>query len=135
MHQYLRLLLAVAVAPMGSQAQAQGAGETAVYVATYIEVTPTATSQGAALLKQYRDATRKDVGNQRVEIVQEINRSNRFAILTIWTDQKAFETHGKAAHTVEFRDKLKAIHTAPYDERVHTGMVVGANDAARGGAL
>lgn len=135
MHRYLRFLLAMAVAPVSSHAQPQGAGEAPVYVATYIEVIPTAASDGAALLKQYRDASRKEAGNLRLEIVQETSRPNRFAILAIWTDQKAFEAHAKTAHTAQFRDKLKAIHTGPYDERVHSGMSVGARDAARLGAL
>jgi quinol monooxygenase YgiN len=104
-------------------------------VATYVEVLPTAVKEGSALLKQYRDATRKDAGNQRAEVVQEANRPTRFVVLTIWADQKAFDAHGKAAHTTQFRDKLKAVHAAPYDERVHSGMAVAAKDAPRGAAV
>jgi len=133
MHRYLGLLLAVAVIPISAHAQPQSAGP--VYVATYVEVLPSAISDGAALLKQYRDASRKDGGNLRLEIVQEINRPSRFVILAIWTDQQAFEAHGKAPHTAQFRDRLKAIHAAPYDERVHSGMSVGARDAAPAGAF
>jgi quinol monooxygenase YgiN len=132
MRQYLSVLLAMTVVPIAAQAQAP-AGE--VYVATYVEVVPAATKDGAALLKQYRDAARKDAGNLRAEVVQEINRPTRFVVLAIWADQKAFEAHGTAAHTAQFRDKLKAVQAAPYDERVHSGMSVAARDPARAGAI
>ena len=136
MHRYLPLVLTImAVAPGASGAQTPPAIEGPVYIATYVEVLPAAVKDGAALLRQYRDASRKDAGNLRMELVQEAGRPSRFAILTIWADQKAFEAHGKAAHTAQFRDKLRAIHAAPYDERVHSGMAVGAKDALRGGAV
>jgi quinol monooxygenase YgiN len=106
-----------------------------VYIATYLEVVPTAVKDGSALLKQYRDASRKDAGNQRMELVQEIGRPTRFALLAIWADQKAYEAHGKAAHTAQFRDKLKGVHAAPYDERVHSGMAVADKGAMRGGSI
>lgn len=138
MHRYLRLfaLTAMALGAAGSNAQTPPPViEGPVYVATYVEVLPTAVKEGSALLKQYRDATRKDTGNQRAEVVQEANRPTRFVVLTIWADQKAFDAHGKAAHTTQFRDKLKAVHAAPYDERVHSGMAVAAKDAPRGAAV
>jgi quinol monooxygenase YgiN len=126
----------MALAAAGSNAQTPPPViEGPVYVATYVEVLPTAVKEGSALLKQYRDATRKDAGNQRAEVVQEANRPTRFVVLTIWADQKAFDAHGKAAHTTQFRDKLKAVHAAPYDERVHSGMAVAAKDAPRGAAV
>ena len=90
MQRYLRLILTIMAAiPAGSSAQTPPpAIEGPVYVATYVEVVPTAVDEGAALLKQYRDASRKDAGNQRMELVQELGRPSRFALLAIWADQK-----------------------------------------------
>ena len=133
MYRYFGFLLAFAVVPPG--AQAQGMPDGPVYVATYVEVVPSATADAATLLRQYRDATRKDAGNLRAEAVQEAGRPGRFGVLAIWADPKAFEAHGKAAHTAQFRDRLKAIHTAPYDERVHNGMFVGPRTGAGAGAV
>lgn len=133
MRRYLRFLLAVAVVPLGADVQAQGAGE--VYVATYVEVIPSAAGDAVGLLRQYRDATRKDEGNQRAEVVQETNRPSRFAVMTIWADAKAFEAHGKAAHSAQLLAGLKALQAAPNDQRVHSGMFVGAKTAAGAGAL
>jgi quinol monooxygenase YgiN len=130
------LALTMAIAATASSAQTPPpAIEGPVYIATYVEVVPTAVKDGGALLRQYRDASRKDAGNQRMEVVQEAGRPTRFAVLATWADQKAFEAHGKAAHTAQFRDKLKAAHAAPYDERVHSGMAVGPLGALRAGSV
>jgi quinol monooxygenase YgiN len=118
-----------------ANAQTPPAVEGPVYVATYVELVPAGIGEGGALLKQYRDAGRKDAGNLRMELVQEAGRASRFALLAVWADQKAFEAHGKAAHTAQFRDKLKAVNAAPYDERVHSGMSVGAREALRAGSV
>ena len=136
MQRYFRLLLAaMALTAAGANAQTPPAIEGPVYIATYVELVPTAVKDGGALLKEYRDAARKDAGNLRTELVQEAGRPSRFALLAIWADQKAFEAHGRAAHTAQFRDKLKTVHAAPYDERVHSGMSVGARDALRAGSV
>jgi quinol monooxygenase YgiN len=136
MHRYLSfLLITMALAAVDVHGQTPPTIEGPVYVATYVELMPSAINAGGTLLKQYRDAARKDEGNQRMELVQEAGRPTRFALLSVWADQKAFEAHGKAAHVVQFRDKLKAIHAAPYDERVHSGMSVGAKDALRAGSV
>ena len=134
MQRYLRLILTIMAAiPAGSSAQTPPpAIEGPVYVATYVEVVPTAADEGAALLKQYRDASRKDAGNQRMELVQELGRPSRFAVLAIWADQKAFEMQGKSAPAAQFRDKLRAVQAAPYDERVHSGLSVGAGNRRTG---
>ena len=136
MYRYLRFLLAATVVPLGAGAQAPAPvvhpGE--VYVAIYVEVLPASVSAASGLLKQYRDASRKDEGNLRSEVVQEANRPNRFAVMAVWADQKAWEAHGKAAHTLQSREKLAAIQAAPADERVHNGMFVAAKTALGAGA-
>ncbi len=111
-------------------AQAQGAAP--IFVATYFEVGASSAKDGAALLTQYRDASRKEGGNMRAEVAREIGRPNRFVVLETWKDQAAFEAHGKSAGTTAFRDKFKAIQAGPYDERVHNSLNVGPNDPLGG---
>jgi quinol monooxygenase YgiN len=125
----LQLLLAMTLLPaaMTQMAGAQGAAAP-IHVATYVEVGVASEKDGAKLLKQYRDAARKENGNMRTEVAQEIGRANRFVVLEIWKDQAAFEAHGKSAGTGTFRDKLKAIQDAPYDERIHNSLNIGPND-------
>ena len=130
----LQLLLAMTLLPVAiTQAKAQAAGP--VHVATYIEVGTNSVKDGIALLKQYRDATRKEDGNVRTGVGQEMGRTNRFVVLEIWKDQAGFDAHGKSASTMTFRDKFKTIQNAPSDERLHSGMSVADSPANAKGAV
>ena len=95
-----------------------------LYIATYVDVQPPLSGQGITLIKQYREATRKEGGNAGVEVVQEIGRTNRFVILEVWKDQASFDAHEKANHTADFRSRIQAIHGSPYDQRVHQGLTI-----------
>ena len=128
------LLAATLLAAAMTQATAQApAGP--VYVATYAEVGTASVRDGTTLLKQYRDGVRKEDGNIRTYIAQEMGRANRFIILEIWKDQAAFDAHGKSAGTTAFRDKFKAIANAPLDERVHNALAVADSRTASNGAV
>lgn len=123
------LLTSLATAP---QVDAQTAGAQTAYVVTYIEVEPGTHSQVAPMLKQLADASRKESGNLRFEVLRRTDRRHHFAILEAWKDQKAAETHGAGSAAKQFRDKLQPLLTAPYDERPHTGLAVGATEATAG---
>jgi quinol monooxygenase YgiN len=129
----LALGLLIAVAAFGQFAYAQS---NAVYLATYVEVMPNSVASGAALLKHYRDASLKEDGNLRFDILQEIARPNRFAIVEAWRDKAALDAHAQNASTQQFRDKLKAIQDAPYDERVTNALFLGqGQNETRTGAI
>ena len=123
-------IVAAASAP---PAHAQG---NAVYLATYVEVMPNAVGPGVVLLKQYRDASLKEDGNLRAVALAEIERPNRFVVVEAWRDKAALEAHGQSAATSKFRDELKPIAEAPYDERITNALYVtqGKNEG-RSGAL
>src|SRR5580704_17563955 len=111
----------IVVATLAPPAHAQG---NAVYLATYVEVMPNAVAPGIALLKQYRDASLKEDGNLRAVALAEIERPNRFVVVEAWRDKAALEAHGQSAATLKFRDKLKPIADAPYDERINNALYV-----------
>src|SRR5262245_26582428 len=104
------------------------------YIVAYLEVMPTATSEAAKLVRQFRDATRKEPGNLRAEALQRIGPSYQFVLLEAWKDQAAADAHAKASGTGQFRDKIKAIQNAPLDERTHFPLSVGPLPAKAGGA-
>ena len=104
------------------------------YIVTYLEVMPTARADAITLVRQFRDATRKEAGNLRAETLQRIGQLNQFVLLEAWNDQAAAEAHFKATATVQFRDKIKAIQNAPIDERVHFPLSVGPIPVKGGGA-
>ena len=130
MHFLIRVLLLVAV-PLVSAAQTPPVIEGRVYVVTYAEVLPTAVKDGTTVLRQYRDAARKDTGNLRSELAQESGRPTRFVLLSVWSDQKALEAHSKGGGTA-LRDKFRSVQAAPLDERLHSGFAAEGRDAAAG---
>jgi quinol monooxygenase YgiN len=124
---------AVVAAALVSAAHAQSS---AAYLATYVEVMPNAVGAGAALLKQYRDLSFKEDGNLRVDVLAEIERPNRFVIVEAWRDKAALDAHAQTASTQQFRDKLKAIADAPYDERINNGLYIGqGKNESQSGAI
>jgi quinol monooxygenase YgiN len=127
------VLLALA-AGCAAQAQAQS-GPDAIYGVTSLDVAAPAAGQGAALLKQYRDAARKQAGNLGVDLLQEIGRPNRFIIFETWQDQSAYDANQNSAQTSELRDKLKPIAGAPYDRRDYHAVDVGPAKPATGDAV
>ena len=118
---------------MGEQqtARTDETTDPAVYVVAYFEVVPPSTIEAAALLRQYRDASRTDAGLAGLEVLQQCARPDHFAIVETWQDQKSFETHGSAAHTRALHERLQALRSSPYDERLHQGFVLGAAPASR----
>jgi quinol monooxygenase YgiN len=123
MRPIFQLVLTMAIlAPM--LAEPVRAKADAVYLVTYIDVLPNAVVSGTALLERYRDISRKERGNLRFDVLHEIARPDRFAILEVWQDKAALDAHDKAASTSRFRDGLVAIASAPYDERVGSGTYV-----------
>jgi quinol monooxygenase YgiN len=127
----IRLLLGVAMATLG-MIDAEGAADALLYTVTYVEVAPPSTAKGAALLRQYREATRKDEGTLRVEVLQRIDRPNQFVVLAIWKTQQAFETHVASTPAADLRGQLQSLLASPNDERLHTGLAVGSGSAASG---
>jgi quinol monooxygenase YgiN len=103
------------------------------YIVTYLEVKQTDHANAVALVRTFRDATRKEPGNLRAEALQRIGQPYQFVLLESWSDPGAAETHSKASATAQFRDKIKAIQNAPIDERAHFPLSVGPVAAKGGG--
>jgi quinol monooxygenase YgiN len=123
-------IVAAVAAPAGAQSPA---GQPPyLYAVTYLEVAPPATAEAVGLIKQVAATSRKEPGNLRYEVLQQIDRPNQFAILEAWSDQKALEAHGGGAAMTQFRDKLKPLRTGPYDERPSIPIAVVPNSPAGG---
>jgi hypothetical protein len=60
------------VLPAGGQAPPI---EGPIYTVIYVEVMPSATAEGLALLKRYRNATRKEEGRLRCELAQRLGNA------------------------------------------------------------
>jgi quinol monooxygenase YgiN len=106
--------------------QAQNA---AVYIVSYVDVAPAASAAAAGLLRALANASRRDDGNMRFEILQRTAPPNQFAIVSVWRDQKAYEAYAASAHGKEFRDRIKPHLISAIDDRLHGGMEIAATAA------
>jgi len=104
------------------------------YYMTYVEVVPSATVRAIAMLKEYRDASRKEPGAMYVDIMQEDGGSYRFILSEIWQNRGAVATHANGTAMKSLVEKLKPIELGPIDSRIHQAHSVtppkapGAND-------
>jgi quinol monooxygenase YgiN len=109
----LSLLFAMVLMPIVCM-QTANAQDNTVYVVSYVDVAPAARATAVNLLRQLANASRKDEGNTRFDILQRMAPSN----------QKAYDAHQAAAHSKEFREKIKPYLISAIDDRVHTGMEI-----------
>jgi quinol monooxygenase YgiN len=133
-----QLILAMTVLPLAPapEARAQDPANPAIYVVSYLDVATAAKGQASTLLRQLAEASRKEPGVMRFEVLQRISPSNQFVILEVWKDKPALDAHAAAAPATQFNDKLQPLLVAPRDDRFHAALQVGPVDAARAaGAL
>ncbi|HZQ72303.1 MAG TPA: antibiotic biosynthesis monooxygenase [Burkholderiales bacterium] len=109
-----------------AQAPAVPADVSPLYIVTYVEVQPSARDQGAALMKQYRDASRSSAGNLRAVAVQRTRRPGQFVLVSAWQNKAAWDA--ALPQLQGPRDKLVAIRNAPLDDRFNNSLSVGPMD-------
>jgi quinol monooxygenase YgiN len=111
-----------AAPPPGSQAPVGN------WVITYIEVAPGSEAKALAALKTLKAASAKDQGYLSMAVLQRNGQPNHFALIEHWKDNKTREAHADQPHVKTAREALKAIETAPYDERPHRELATGQNN-------
>src|SRR5437762_1268610 len=107
---------------LGLQTRADGPPDTAVYAVSYIEAMASARARAIAALKQYRDASRKEDGYVRFDVLQHTMRANHFTVIETWRNQQALDAHVATAHTKQYRDELAPMTGSPLDERVYKAV-------------
>jgi|SRR5215469_245691 len=127
-----RLLPAAALAIVGFAAPAAAQTADAVYAVTYLDVSTDWVLQGGGLIKQFRDASRRQAGNLEFSVLQETERPNRFVILEAWKDQAAFDAHAKSAEAAHFDFILEAIRNSPPNQHVLRAFAPGPTGATAG---
>jgi quinol monooxygenase YgiN len=91
-----------------------------VIVLSHVDVAPN--PQVAVMLKDLAEASRKEPGNVRFDVVQHTMRANHFTVVEIWRDQKALDAHATAPHSRQYRDTLQPMTGSPLDERVYKSI-------------
>jgi quinol monooxygenase YgiN len=125
MQSFVRILLVFPLLTLSLTQTARAAEADVAYIVTYFEVNAADKDKAAALGRTLAAAGAKENGNLRFEFLQRIGYPDQFAILEAWSSKDAQAAHAKAAHTVEFRDKLAPMLRGAYDERPHTALGVG----------
>jgi quinol monooxygenase YgiN len=136
MRQSLKIMLALAPCWLAATplAQAQGTGDSAVYVVRYIEVAPGSQKQAAGLIKKLADASRKEAGATSFNVLQRKGPANQFATFEIWKDQASLDAHVAAAHK-QFLDAIQPILIAPVDDRPCAAIDTAAASATGRGEI
>jgi quinol monooxygenase YgiN len=123
------LFCALAVLGLAQNAHAVEA-QGAIYVTTFVEVTPGAAGQTATMLKEYREAARKEPGVMVANIYQETGTPSRFVINEVWRDMGTYDTHAKATAHAQLYQKLLPIQYGPPDARTHIGHYIAPGGGA-----
>jgi quinol monooxygenase YgiN len=96
------------------------AGRDAICAVTHVDVPPPRREDAENLLRGLADPSRKDEGNVRYDIFQQLApRTNHFTVFAVWKSTEAFDAHEAKPHTRAFREALGPMLGAPYDERLY----------------
>ncbi len=96
---------------------AQTPPDSAAYSVAYVDIAPASRTAAIAAIKQYRDASRKDDGFQRIEFFEQAGRPAHFCIIETWANNKDLDTHAASANTKGFRAKVDSMRLSDYDQR------------------
>jgi quinol monooxygenase YgiN len=90
----------------------------AIYVIAHVDIGGGGMIDAVAALKQLADASRKERGSLRFEVLQHAMRANHFTVVEVWDSQQALEQHAAAAHTRQYREDVQPATGSPLDERL-----------------
>ncbi len=121
MKRALLVLLALALA---APAFAQDA---TFYSVSYIEVKPSSRTQAIASLKGYRESTRRDSDNIRLELFEQADRPGHFCIIETWRTAATYDA--KASTRKQLIDMLEPMRTSGWDTRPYKTLSVASGPA------
>jgi quinol monooxygenase YgiN len=104
---------------------AQAPPDSTTYSVAYIDIAPASRNAAITAIKQYRDASRKDVGFQRIEFFEQAGRQAHFSIIETWANNKDLDTHAASANAQDFRTKLDSMRLSDYDQRPYKTLSLG----------
>jgi quinol monooxygenase YgiN len=95
-------------------------GSAAVHIVSHVDFAGAgALAAAPGMLQQLAEASRREQGNLRFDVLQHVMRANHFTVVESWASQAALDAHASAAHTRQYRDALQPITGSPLDERVY----------------
>ncbi len=104
---------------------AQAPPDSAAYSVAYVDILPASRTAAITAIKQYRDASRKDDGFQRIEFFEQAGRPAHFSIIETWDNSRDFDTHAASANAKDFRNKIDSMRLGDYDQRPYKTVSLG----------
>jgi quinol monooxygenase YgiN len=92
----------------------------AIHVVAHVDTVGQADAPG--LLNRLAEASRREQGCLRFDVLQHTMRANHFTVVEIWENQKALDAHAAAPHTKQYRDALQPVSGSPLDERLYKAV-------------
>ncbi len=111
---------------------AQAPPDSAAYSVAYVDILPASRSAAITAIKQYRDASRKDDGFQRIEFFEQAGRPAHFCIIETWAKTRDLDTHAASANAKDFRNKIDSMRLSDYDQRPYKTLSLGADHNDKG---
>ena len=127
---YLLFSLVILPSILGVPIHAQAPADTALHAVSYVDVMPSASASMISALKQYRDASSKENGYVRFDLLEQIGRPGHFAIVETWRNQQAFDAHALTAPAKQFQNALQPIRLSGYDQRLYKTLTIAPGAAA-----
>jgi autoinducer 2-degrading protein len=114
---------------------AQAPPDSTAYTVAYVDILPASRTAAIAAIKQYRDASRKEAGFQRIEFFEQAGRPAHFCIIETWADNKDIDAHFASANSKDFRTKIDSMRLGDYDQRPYKTLSLGtAHNGGRSGS-
>jgi autoinducer 2-degrading protein len=104
---------------------AQAPPDSAAYSVAYVDIQPASRTAAITTIKQYRDASRKDDGFQRIEFFEQAARPAHFCIIETWAHSRDLDTHAASANAKDFRNKIDSMRLSDYDQRPYKTLSLG----------
>ena len=108
--------------------------DSTAYSVAYVDIAPASRAAAIAALKQYRDASRKEGGFQKVELFEQAGRPARFCIIETWASIGDRDTHAASANTKDFRNKIDSMRLSDYDQRPYKTLSLSARSDGNSGS-
>jgi quinol monooxygenase YgiN len=104
---------------------AQAPPDSTAYSVAYVDILPASRTAAITAIKQYRDASRKDDGFQRIEFFEQAGRPAHFCIIETWANSRDLDTHAASANAKDFRNKVDSMRLSDYDQRPYKTLSLG----------
>src|SRR5712671_5640463 len=96
---------------------AQALPDRTAYSVAYVDILPASRTAAISAIKQYRDASHKDDGFERIEFFEQAGRTAHFCIIETWANNRDLDTHAASAHAKDYRTKIDSMRLTDYDQR------------------